>query len=817
MPALHSLLRRQLTRVLGTDTLIPEAWRPVVDAVDAAYRQFDSDRRMLERSLDLSSQELLQANAELRGLFQAFPDVSFRLRADGTILDQRGGGRPETQDRPEELIGKHVSDLVSVEEASRFECAIRRVCETGEVVSLEYSEGRGESKAYFEARLVPIPGEELMMLVRDISERKRAERRVEESERRYRLLFENALVGVYRTTESGTILDCNTSFAQLLGYASPQELQGRMASSLYASPSDRETFIARLRQRRALVNQEWCGRRRDGTTVWLLENVAYDPLDEAGGVLQGTVVDITARKRAELERQESLALFWSLIENMDAAVLVERDDRTVFAVNSSFCRVFTLEGQPESMIGRDRMAIAAGKTMLADRASFLRGLTNTVGDPQAVIAEEIAFADGRLFERDSIPIYSANGEFVGRMWQYRDVTEHRRLEAQLRQSQKMEAMGRLAGGVAHDFNNLLTIILGYTALAVATISDPAVRDQVEEVKKAAERAAGLTRQLLAFSRKQVLQLRVVELNSVIVGVQTMLQRLIGEDIRVVTRLDPRPGRIRADIGGLEQIVVNLAVNARHAMPDGGELVLETSTVTAREIAAQARVRADDGAYVMLTVSDTGCGMDRETQARAFEPFFTTKVQGKGTGLGLSTVYGIVKQCGGHIWLESEPGQGARVRICLPTVDAPLEEPVKATSDVNHRGNGTVLVLEDDPTLRHLARRTLSSAGYEVLAAGCGAEAMRLVESFGEPIHLLLADVVLPDIAGPVVAEQIRGCRPELRVLFMSGYAPAGLQGLNALEPGVRFLPKPFTPTALLAMVEVALRGQAGECPSPLPG
>ena len=394
-----------------------------------------------------------------------------------------------------------------------------------------------------------------------------------------------------------------------------------------------------------------------------------------------------------------------------------------------------------------------------------------------------------------------------------DVTERRTLEAQLLQSQKMESMGRLAGGVAHDFNNLLGIITGYGELLRRRVaSDPRLTRYVDDIVKAAERGGGLTRQLLAFSRKQVLQPRILDLNAVVDETQKMLQRLIGEDVQLVTVLDETLGPVKADPGQIGQILMNLAVNARDAMPRGGRLTIETGNVGLDESYARQHAGVEPGRYVMLAVSDTGHGMTPEVRSRLFEPFFTTKEPGKGTGLGLATVYGIVKQSGGHIFVYSEPGHGTSFKVYLPRTDAvevaaPLPEP---TAGQLPRGWETILLVEDETSLRELIRECLEDTGYAVLEAQHGTEALELCERYEGPIHLLVTDVVMPRMGGRELGERIRALRPDLRVLYMSGYTDDAVVLHGVLAEDMAFLQKPFTVEALALKVRELLDQPAGK-------
>lgn len=372
--------------------------------------------------------------------------------------------------------------------------------------------------------------------------------------------------------------------------------------------------------------------------------------------------------------------------------------------------------------------------------------------------------------------------------------ERRDIEEQLRQSQKLEAIGKLAGGVAHDFNNLLTVILGYSQLAARRVkTEDILSKQLREVVNAAQRAAVLTRQLLAFSRNQVLELKPIHLNRVVTDLEDMLRRIIGEDIELDLILAPDLGTTRADASQLEQVLMNLVVNARDAMPGGGKLTIETANADFDEAFAAQHVDLTPGPYVLLSVSDSGCGMDQRTRSRIFEPFFTTKERGKGTGLGLATVYGIVNQCGGHIRVDSEPGSGTTFKIALPRETSAISLPsVFSPSGDASRGTETLLLVEDDESVRELAKEILRSAGYTVLVAATAEAGLRLSAEHGGKIHLLLTDVIMPGMSGDAMAEQLRSARPEMKVLFMSGYFDNAIAPGGVLGAGMRFLGKPIT-------------------------
>jgi signal transduction histidine kinase/CheY-like chemotaxis protein len=405
-----------------------------------------------------------------------------------------------------------------------------------------------------------------------------------------------------------------------------------------------------------------------------------------------------------------------------------------------------------------------------------------------------------------------NGRAVRMVGVMESVMELKRLEDQFRQAQKMEAVGRLAGGIAHDFNNLLTTILGYSHLILGRIGlDDSLRPEVEEIRTAGERAAALTKQLLAFSRKQVIEPKVLEVNAVVANMEKMLCRLIGEDIQFLTELDSSAGRIKADLGQLEQVIMNIAVNARDAMPRQGKLTIRTGSAVFDEAFIRKHMGARLGQYASIVVSDTGCGMDEVTRSRIFEPFFTTKDPSKGTGLGMATVYGIVKQSEGYIWADSEPGKGTSISVYFPRVKEeglPLDS---ADADLSlPRGSEIVLLVEDEDPVRSLVLGLLRSGGYVVLEASNAAEAVRISNDFVGPIHVLLTDVVMPEVSGRELADQLRQKRPDMRLIYMSGYTEDTIVHHGVLTSDAGFLQKPFTPDLLLRkMREMLDRPQDG--------
>jgi len=422
----------------------------------------------------------------------------------------------------------------------------------------------------------------------------------------------------------------------------------------------------------------------------------------------------------------------------------------------------------------------------------------------------------RVLESTANTIRNSDGQVEKLVIVNRDITDRKHLEEQFRQSQKMEAVGRLSGGVAHDFNNLLGVIIGYAEFLQERLDQTnALRGSVDEILKAGKRAASLTRQLLAFSRQQVLDPKVLDLNSVTSDMEKLLRRLIGEDIELKTISEPGLGRVKADHGQLEQVIMNLAVNARDAMPKGGTLSIKTENMTMdTAFVRRYPYPVKPGPYVQLTVSDTGIGMDADTKARAFEPFFTTKEKGKGTGLGLATVYGVVKQSGGYIDVESSPGAGTTFKIYLPRVEEAYAKTERSPSEdpISVKGTETVLVAEDETSLASLVRNTLELCGYTVLVAGDGIEALAVSKRYQATIHLLLTDIVMPGIGGRALAEELIHERPEMMVVYMSGYAGQGVGEQGPVEPGSFFLAKPFSRDGLARKVREALDSRVAAGP-----
>jgi PAS domain S-box-containing protein len=545
-----------------------------------------------------------------------------------------------------------------------------------------------------------------------------------------------------------------------------------------------------------------------GETATLLAERQRDLRDSAAA-LEGKVQDRTA----ELERANRALAAEIGVRNRTEAELADAKQRVEAVINASPLAIIGLEPDgrvlgwnraAEDLFGWTAEEVLGQKlpTIPDDQGDAFTSLLSQLNNGHILTAH-----DARRRRRDgtvvdvriwTAPLTGPDGAMRGQIGVIADITSQRKLEQQFAHAQKMEAIGRLAGGVAHDFNNVITVISGYAQMLLEdSANDPARREAAEEILNSADRAAGLAGQLLAFSRRQVIQPRVMDVNALVSDMQRMLGRVIGEDIELKTVLRQGLGAVRADPGQLEQVIMNLAVNARDAMPNGGRLVVETADAVLDESYAQEHAGVKPGRYVMIAVSDTGTGMDEHTRAHLFEPFFTTKERGKGTGLGLSTVYGIVKQHGGDIWVYSEQGKGSTFKIYLPQADPAAADPEEARPRQRAARNGheTILVVEDEDGLRRLVREVLEQRGYNVLAARSGAEALDLAASAGR-IDLLLTDVVMPKMNGRELAEALATTRPALPVLYLSGYTDEMVTGTGILSESAEFLQKPFTPEKL---------------------
>ena len=615
--------------------------------------------------------------------------------------------------------------------------------------------------------------------------------------------MESSVDGMAIVDGQGVYVYVNSEYARMCGLESPQKMIGKSWQQL-AYTDDREQSEAEIRE--ALAKRgRWFGQLtlNRGTDHALPIEMAVTAMSGGGVVCVSR--DLTERRRVEQAKAEAESKYQMIVEKVAAISYIAE-----LGLSGSWRYV---SPQIENILGYTQ------EEWLADSAKWVRHVHPD--DIAAVEEAETACLVGRAFQaeyrlmrKDGRIIWVSDSAVVVQGAEGTplmegiivDITERKQLENQLQQSRRMEAVGRLAGGIAHDFNNLLTIIKGYTELATQRKDlTAAVRADIEHIDDASERAAGLVRQLLAFSRKQVLQPKNLDLNGIVLGLEKLLRRLIGEDIEMKTMVAAGLGTIKADPAQVEQVLMNLVVNARDAMPNGGKMIVETSNVDLDRTYASEHVSVKPGRYVMLAVSDTGMGMSPETVAHIFEPFFTTKTGGKGTGLGLATVYGIVKQSGGYIWVYSEPGQGSTFKVYFPRVDEAAESDYKTPAKTStKRGTETLLLVEDDEAVRELTETILTAQGYKVICAEGPKKAQEIAAKRGKEIDLVLTDVIMPTMSGHELARKLMAKNGKMRVLYMSGYTDNVIAQGGVLEEGLAFLQKPFTPRALAEKVREVL-------------
>jgi len=632
----------------------------------------------------------------------------------------------------------------------------------------------------------------------DVTETKRAQKRIMESEEKFRTVFMAGPDLVFMASlADGRVLEINDRCWDFFGYTR-DEMIGKTATELgiFANPADRQKLVAEVKSKGGVRNLELDCKRKNGSVMRALVSVERLEISDEP-VMVGVTRDITEQKRAE----ETMVRLRQAVDSSGEVVFMTDREGVITFINPEFTRLYGYA--PEEVVGK-----ATRRILKSD------DVTESEYDRVWLAAEDKQFTfgeivnqtkDGRkvMVERSANAVLDDRGDIVGFISIQTDITERKHLEQQLIQAQKMEAVGSLAAGVAHDFNNLLTIINGFSALLLKRIPvDDPMHSPLSEIRDAGERGAGLTRQLLAFSRKAIHALVILDLNDVINNASNMLRRLIGEDVKLVLLCQSGISMIKADAGQMEQILLNLAVNARDAMPRGGTLTIETSNLQADENYVREHHLMAPGLYVRLSVRDTGVGIEEKTQARIFEPFFTTKEIGKGTGLGLATVYAIAEQAGGHIEVESKIGHGATFTIYLPQASGTPQ--LKRTEEGIDNGTETILLVEDEEELRHMVRYILESCGYTVLEASSAMEAILIPAQHQGAIQLLLTDVVMPELSGRELAEKLTKVRPEIRVLYMSGYTDDTVLRYGVLESAVHFLQKPFSPTALSRKVREVL-------------
>lgn len=652
-------------------------------------------------------------------------------------------------------------------------------------------------------------GSLLVRAMRYATERKHAIEALQRREEHFRSLIENALDLISIISEDGIIRYVSPSHERVLGYR-PDELVGRSFVQLVHT-DDADLFAGAFRANGSPTSIEARVRHKNG--AWrVLESFGRD-LAHVSGV-QGIVInsrDVTERKRAEEALREANNTLRAVIRTSPLAIYSVDLDGFVKNWNPAAHRMFGWQ-EWEVLGGPLPHMLESEAERFVEHLDLVRsGVMDTAFETRCRTRA------GRSVD---VTIWNAllrdgSGGVKGVVHMVADVTERKRLEEQLHHSLKMEAVGRLAGGVAHDFNNLLMIIEGYSQMLLSGMdADNPVRTDLEEVLKAAERAGDLTKQLLSFSRRQIVQPKLIDMNSLMRNLERMLKRIIGEDIELVTNFEPKLKSVIADPGQIEQVVLNMTVNARDAMPSGGRLIIETLNVHLDEEYVRSHLTPSAGEYVMLGVTDTGVGIDAETRSHLFEPFFTTKERGKGTGLGLSTSYGIIKQNGGDVWVYSEPGKGTTFKIYLPAASQQAVPREPRAENANLSGYETVLLVEDEAGVRVVLETMLRRHGYDVLSCGSPHDALEICEQYIGRIHLLITDMIMPGMNGRELTVKVRSLRPDIQVLYVSGYADANQD--EALDASMDYLQKPFTPEALAMKIRdvMARKVPAGQTYSP---
>jgi len=747
-----------------------------------------------------SQQQLRESESQCRALIDQAADAILVTDSAGWIVDANQVACELTRYPREELLQRSIADTYCVDERHAALNRINSLAPGDRLVDERRLRRRDGSEVMVEISLKRLVDGRVQGIIRDTSERNRVADRL----RWLTAATEQSPAAVIMTDTNGVIRYVNPGFCAMTGY-SPDEVIGQTPRLLQSGLTPSTTYAALWATISSgeIWRGELCNRRKDGQLYWHSASIA--PIKDADGQVRRFVAvqqDITARIHAEAALRERETRLRRLIESNILGMAYWEASGAISDANDEYLRI----------VGYSREDLATGQVDFRKMtppefvSADLKALEEmAAGRPVIPWEKELIRKDGRR-----VPVVTgvaplSDSRDAGVVFLL-DITDRRALERQFRQAQKMEAVGRLAGGVAHDFNNILTAITGYSELLQQDLlpGHPALAD-VLEIRKAAGRAVALTRQLLAFSRQQVLEPRVLDPNDLVRNVEKLLRRLVGDDITIVTRLDPALGLVNADPGQLEQVLVNLAVNARDSMLSHGTLTIETGNVDVDAAFAFAHTGLAQGRYVTVAVSDTGAGMDPATRARLFEPFFTTKERGKGTGLGLSTVYGIVKQSGGFIDVVSEPGCGATFTVYLTRVSGNAEPsvPVPAQPPIQ-KGSATVLVADDDAGVRDVVRETLSRYGYTVLVARTGAEALRMAATHAGSIHLLLTDVVMPELNGRELADRLVAVRPDLRVLFMSGYTDDEVLRRGIVDRRSLYIRKPFTSDALVRRVQLSL-------------
>ena len=785
----------------------------------------DLERRVEERNQELiKTNQLLAAEAEERkkGSEQQRVEVAaLRAAANAIVITDRDAVikwvNPAfcqmTGFSEEEVIGQTPRLLSSGNHPKSFYMGLWEKIKSGAVWQGEIINRRKDGSVYTEEMTItPVQNCEgeingFIAVKQDVTERKKSENRLRRSEEQFRLLFEKSPLGIILVGTDYRFLRVNEAFCKLTGY-SEHELLGTTVSDItFPQDVERDAELSRklLRGEVGAVKLEKRYNKKGGGIVWA--EMAKTLVRDAYGAptyAVGIIADLTEKKEAARALRSAEEKYRRIFEDAIVGIFQSTREGQFLAANPAMARMLGYASPSELMANCEN---GTGKFYVNPADSDrLNKLLDEAGVAQNFEAEVYRKDRSKIWLSEHVHVVRKDGIVVCHEGMAEDITERKLLEDQLRQAQKMEAVGRLAGGVAHDFNNALGIIIGYSEL----LSDrfPPVADEARflgEIKTAALRGADLTRQLLAFSRKQVIEPTILDLNSIVADTEKMLRRLIGEDVEMCLSQTPELWAVRADRCQIEQVLMNLVVNARDAMPNGGKLTIATANVNLDEAFARANAYVKPGPYVALRVGDTGCGMDDETVAHIFEPFFTTKIAGKGTGLGLSMVYGIVKQSAGYILVDTKLGQGTTFTIYLPQMQKPrVPEGLPELCGAACGGVETILVVEDEAPLRELVRACLEQKGYRVLTADNGETALHLLEADSGHIDLVVSDMIMPGLSGAEFGERLNGLRPHAKIIYMSGYTDDRVALSKTMQRRSKFLQKPFTSDVLLGKVREEL-------------
>lgn len=790
MENIHSLLKRQLTRHFGDHFSIPEEWRGIIQAVNEAYREFDADRGMLERSLELSSQELLQANSEMVAIFQAIPDLLFRLDNSGTILEYAAGNISEFVKDPDELLGTRIQEVPSREVSEIFDQAINQVRLTKSMAVVEYCLYRHDRKQCYEARLLPLLQDQMIAIIRNITEHKESEDRLRESERHLDSIIQGSPIPAFVISKDHRVIYWNRAL---------EELTGLKGCELIGTDRQWTAFYTAQRPCMAdlLVDQDFesiskwyknYGRSRlleeaieatgffpilgkDGRWLHFTTAAIRDSRGELVGAIE-TFEDITERKKAEEALAEAEEKYRSIFENAVNGIFQISIEGRLISVNPAFADTLGYDSPAEVL-----ETIADFGSQVFVKPQHYSELLHQLDERGIVREFEAQFRrkDEKIawITLNARAVRDVAGRIVYIEGTAQDITERKMFESRLFQRQKMDAIGTLAGGIAHDFNNLLAPVIGYTELALSKVSpENRLRGNLEQVLKSAHRAKDLVSQILSFSRQSEQERKPIQLGLVVKETLGLIRSSLPSTIEIQQNVAPGAGssRVTADSTQMHQVIMNLCANAGHAMREkGGVLEVSLSNEEIDPIATRLHKGLDPGSYLRLSVRDTGHGMEHDILKRIFDPYFTTKDPGEGTGLGLAVVYSIVKNHKGVITAYSEPGRGSAFHVYLPRVDTGTAAPV-----VDHApprtGTGRILVVDDDEALVELELQMLEELGYEVTARHSSTEALETFRADPDRFDLIFTDQTMPGMTGLELARQVLQIRPGMPIILCTGYS-----------------------------------------------